>query len=106
VEQNQKLMERLAKVEAAQADKAFTNEPKFDGQKARDGHKLIKARVLSEDGDLEWAILEVPVADNRKGVDLMQAQHEINVHKSKDLGVGNPMSKESAGPNDITVTGV
>lgn len=69
---------------------------------ARKGYKFIKTRVLSEDGDLIWGIIEVPESDKRKGFDPKTG----TLHNKSDVMKGNPMAEKPVGSNDIEVTGL
>jgi hypothetical protein len=64
--------------------------------------KFIKTRVLSEDGDLIWGIIEVSADDKRKAFD----PSTQSVHNKSDVMKGNPMADKPIGDNDIEVTGL
>lgn len=51
--------------------------------------KKIKARVLSEDGDLEFALIEVPVSDRRPE---FNAKSDRLTASKTDAGAGNPLA--------------
>jgi hypothetical protein len=93
-------MERLEKVENDSLIQARSKAPTMK-DKPRDGHKFIKTRILSADGDLEWGIIEVPSNDKRKAYDPRQ-----EVASKTDVVRGNPMADKPIGKNDVVVTGV
>jgi hypothetical protein len=64
--------------------------------------KFIKTRVLSEDGDLIWGILEVPETDERKAFD----PKTQTVNNKSSVMKGNPMAEKPLGDNDVEVTGL
>lgn len=57
---------------------------------AQEKTKKIKARVI-EEGDLTFAVIEVPASDPRPEFD--PAQHSLN--DPKGVGSGNPMAGKS-----------
>lgn len=71
-------------------------------RKARRGFKYVKTRVLSEEGDLIWGIIEVPEEDNRKAFD----PKTQSVHNKESVMKGNPMAEKPVGENDVEVTGL
>lgn len=103
MEQNKLLMQRLTELENAQKNIA-PPERIIDphSRAARKGYKFIKTRVLSEEGDLIWGILEVPETDARKAFD----PNTQTVHNRESVMKGNPMAEKPLGQNDIEVTGI
>lgn len=66
------------------------------------GHKFVKARVLDNEGDLVWGIIEVPAEDSRKAFDPQTGV----LHNKSDVMKGNPMAEKPLGDNDVEVTGL
>ena len=51
--------------------------------------KKIKARVLSEDGDLEFSLIDVPVSDKRPEFN----PKTDTLHSKTDVAKGNPLGQ-------------
>ena len=73
-----------------------------DAHTPKKGHKFVKTRILDEDGDLVWGLIEVTKDDKRPAFD--PATNSLK--SSSGVVKGNPMAGTKLGPNDIQVTGL
>jgi hypothetical protein len=101
------LMEQNAalqiKVEALAASKEIEKPLAQIGQQPKKGNKFVKTRILDNDGDLVWGLIEVPKDDKRKSFD---PRTNSLKNSNSDAGKGNPMANAKAGSNDVVVTGL
>ena len=100
--QNQALMNRLDMLITKLADSPVATTINKPDRKAKEGHKLVKARILAHDGDLEMGIIEVPLSDKRKPFDPATDTVNNGVVAQR----GNPMADAKLGDNDVSVTGI
>jgi len=101
LEANERLLNKIDHVAAHSSTKVMS-ESSIDQKEAKEGHKFIKVRILEEDGDLGYGIIEVPKTDKRKAVDPNAAISNNRL----EAGKGNPMANAKTGSNDIVVTGI
>lgn len=100
VQQN---LELNAKIEALAKSKEIEKPLTNEGTTIKKGHKLVKARILDADGDLNWGLIEVPESDKRKAFDPNKGTLGS---AGNEASVGNPMAMKAAGKNDISVKGL
>lgn len=68
------------------------------------GKKFIKTRILADDGDLVWGVIEVDASDKRKGFD--PNTQTVHNRTTSEALKGNPMASKPMGDNDVEVTGL
>ena len=100
--QNAALMGRLDSLITKLAESPVATTVNAPDRKAKDGHKLVKVRILADDGDLEMGIIEVPKSDKRKAFDPATDTVNNGVVAQR----GNPMANSKLGDNDVSVTGI
>ena len=101
------LMEQNAalqiKVEALASSKEIEKPLAQIGAQPKKGHKFVKTRILDNDGDLAWGLIEVEKDDKRKAFD---PRTNSLKNSNSDAGKGNPMANAKVGSNDVVVTGL
>ena len=102
MEQNAQLAVKLEALETSkEIEKPMVNTAQ--GAVAKKGHKFVKTRILDEDGDLNWGLIEVPKDDKRPAFDPMTNSLQ---NSTTSVAKGNPMAGKALGSNDVQVTGL